>query len=485
MAQPDVSRAGRRPFGLRWRSSIWFITLVVGTGIATDLIIYSIVIPVLPFQLELKGYTGVSTLVGYLLFAYSGGLLISTPIIAWISERFSARQMPLIFGLLALTGSQIMLMEAPSYWVMALARVIQGISSSAVWIVGLALLCDTTPEHLIGQQLGLAMSGLSLGMLLGPPIGGALYSRFGFRAPFVFTIIITVVDLIGRLLLIERKDALKYGHDPAEVSAKVEEEHHRAHAIGKKSCLEVSLIAQPSEHEVTRELAPPPPTLVAPRLSNFKVVLKLARSSRALVSLMSTLIYGLVYTSQEPTLPLHLQQIWRLNSSKVGLVFIAAVVPTLFSSPIAGYFADRRGSEWITISCIVLTIPWWIVITIDGPLALFITAYALQNLFISGVLAPLTAELALVARTLQGVGYAHIYGAFNMAYGIGSTVGPVIGSQMYEHIKRGWMALNLLAVGLLAFAALSTFIYTGERPLLTRLISKIRSSSLEEVLYNR
>lgn len=48
--------------------------------------------------------------------------------------------MPLIFGLLALTGSQIMLMEAPSYWVMALARVIQGISSSAVWIVGLALL---------------------------------------------------------------------------------------------------------------------------------------------------------------------------------------------------------------------------------------------------------------------------------------------------------------------------------------------------------
>ena len=75
-------------------------------------------------------------------------------------------------------------------------------------------------------------------MLLGPPIGGALYSRFDFRAPFVFTIIITVVDLIGRLLLIERKDALKYGHDPAEVSAKVEEEHHRAHAIGKKSCLE-------------------------------------------------------------------------------------------------------------------------------------------------------------------------------------------------------------------------------------------------------
>lgn len=48
--------------------------------------------------------------------------------------------MPLVLGLLALTGSQIMLMLAPTYWVMALARVIQGVSSSMVWVVALALL---------------------------------------------------------------------------------------------------------------------------------------------------------------------------------------------------------------------------------------------------------------------------------------------------------------------------------------------------------
>lgn len=36
----------------------------------TDLLVYSIVIPVLPFQLEHLGYTKVSSLVGWLLFAY-------------------------------------------------------------------------------------------------------------------------------------------------------------------------------------------------------------------------------------------------------------------------------------------------------------------------------------------------------------------------------------------------------------------------------
>jgi hypothetical protein len=41
-------------------------------GVTTDLIVYSIVIPVFPFQLEKDGYSGVSALVGFLLFAYVG-----------------------------------------------------------------------------------------------------------------------------------------------------------------------------------------------------------------------------------------------------------------------------------------------------------------------------------------------------------------------------------------------------------------------------
>lgn len=41
-----------------------------------------------------------------------------------------------------------------------------------------------------------------------------MYARLGFRAPFVFAIAFAVVDLAGRLLVIERKDALEWGHDP-------------------------------------------------------------------------------------------------------------------------------------------------------------------------------------------------------------------------------------------------------------------------------
>lgn len=54
-----------------------------------------------------------------------------------------------------------------------------------------------------------------LSQLIGPPVGGALFDRFGIHGPCLFGIIVTAVDLIGRLLLIERKEALVWGFDPA------------------------------------------------------------------------------------------------------------------------------------------------------------------------------------------------------------------------------------------------------------------------------
>jgi predicted MFS family arabinose efflux permease len=57
-----------------------------------------------------------------------------------LTERYNTRRFPLIGGLVLLIGSQIMFMEAPNYPVMCIARILQGIGSTMVWVVGLALL---------------------------------------------------------------------------------------------------------------------------------------------------------------------------------------------------------------------------------------------------------------------------------------------------------------------------------------------------------
>ncbi|KAJ7356818.1 MFS general substrate transporter [Mycena albidolilacea] len=453
------------PFGLKWRCSYSFTTLIVGLGVATDLLVYSIIIPVMPFQLERLGYHSVSALTGWLLFAYSAGLVLCTIPIAMLSERYNTRRAPLIAGLVLLIGSQVMLMEAPNYPVMAVARVLQGVGSTMVWVVGLALLCDSTPEKFIGRQLGLAMSGMAIGFLAGPPVGGALYSRFGFRGPFICGIAISVFDLVGRLLIVERKDALKWGIDPAAApveGADVEAgggDAEKTSAGGSPDRTPTPLApAQGSEHDHTT-------------VSLVGVMARLCRSPRAGVAIAITFLYGIVYSTQEPTLPLHLQDVWGLNSSKVGLVYLAGVVPTFFSAPIAGWYSDTRGVEWLSVICIALALPWWVVMVVQRSLALFIVAYGLGSFFISGLISPIMAELAAVSRGIEGVGYGHVYGAFNLVYGI---VGPVVGGQMYAHLKAGWLAINLLAAGFLVLCLGLTFCYTGDDPLLAKLMRRLR-----------
>ncbi|KAL1749154.1 major facilitator superfamily domain-containing protein [Schizophyllum fasciatum] len=450
------------PIGLHWRCSSWFTTIVVGLGITTDLLVYSIIIPVLPFQLQELGYGGVSGLVGWLLFAYSAGLAAFTIPIAVLSERWGSRRWPLIVGLLILVGSQVMMMEAPNYWVMCIARVIQGFASSIVWVLGLALLCDCTPPSSVGRQLGFAMMGLALGSIVGPPVGGALYEKFGFRGPFIFGIGCSVADLVGRLVIIERKEAMRWGEVRADAPQGEEAEGVQASFTPAAATTADPVVRTPSNGSSH------PPR----QFSAMEVLHKLRRSPRAIATVFMTFVWGYVLPlspvgAQEPTMPLHLEDVWGLSSGKVGLIYLAGVIPTLFSSPFSGWYTDRRGAEWAISWSLLLGLPWWAIITVDAHLALFIVSYCFENLFVSGVVSPLTAELAAVARDIEGVGYAHVYGAFNLAYGIGSSV-------MYDHLSKGWTAVCLLALGLSVLSLTLAICYTGEKPLGSRFLGVLR-----------
>jgi MFS family permease len=64
---------------------------------------------------------------------------------------------------------------------------------------------------------------------------------------------------------------------------------------------------------------------------------------------------------------------------------------------------------------------------------------------------------------------AHVYGAFNLAYGIGSACGPLVGGQIYDHVKHGWSAVCFTAAGALALATVLAFCFTDAVSLLERM----------------
>jgi hypothetical protein len=59
-------------------------------------------------------------------------------------------------------------------------------------------------------QLGIVLTALTIGFLIGAPLGGVLNDKLGYRAPFIVGIITCCLDMVGRLLFIEKHEASRW-----------------------------------------------------------------------------------------------------------------------------------------------------------------------------------------------------------------------------------------------------------------------------------
>jgi len=61
------------------------------------------------------------------------------------------------------------------------------------------------------------------------------------------------------------------------------------------------------------------------------------------------------------------------------------------------------------------------------------------------------------------------------------TVGPIIGSQLFEHATHGWTAIMCLTTGLIGLAATMSFVGAGSDPLARRLLRVCRGITASTV----
>lgn len=146
-----------QPPGLKWRSNTIFILATVAIGLFTDLFLYGLVVPVLPFLLQ--GRIGVpedqvQTYTSALLAVYAGSSVIASPIAGWFADSVATRQAPFLFALATLTVATIVLFLGETIPVLVVARILQGISSGFVWTVGLALCIETVGPENLGKAIG-------------------------------------------------------------------------------------------------------------------------------------------------------------------------------------------------------------------------------------------------------------------------------------------------------------------------------------------
>jgi MFS family permease len=152
--QRDYSKP---PNGLKWRSNTLFIICTVGVGIFTDLFLYGLIVPVMPFMLQDR--VGVPRYevqddVSMLLAVYAGASVVCSPIAGVLADRTSSRQMPFLLGLTALIFATLLFAVGQSLAVLTIARILQGISGAVVWTIGLALCLETVGPDRLGTVIG-------------------------------------------------------------------------------------------------------------------------------------------------------------------------------------------------------------------------------------------------------------------------------------------------------------------------------------------
>jgi MFS family permease len=437
------------PVLLELRSHKAFILTVVCFAIFTDIFLYSIIIPVLPFALENRmgiSSSHVQYWTSILLAIYGAALIFGSIFFGWLADWTTSRQLPLILGLVALGASTVFLCVAKSIALFAVGRVLQGISSAVIWSVGCALLVDTVGKGEVGQAMGYVGLAMSLATLMGPLLGGVVYAHGGYYSVFAMAFGIVAMDIVLRLIMIEKKRAILYLED----SPFDEEE-------------------DVPETETTQQSKMPP-------------MITLLSSLRLDAALFTMLITALVMGAFEATIPLRTNTIWGWNSESSGVLFLAGAVPS-FISPLIGYFSERLGGRWFAVFGLLgFMMPALVLLRfVDHndlrQKVLLAALIALVGAGLASVLTPCMTDGAMMVaereRKHPGVfgkrgAYAQLYALFNMAWAAGALAGPLWGGFVLE--KAGWSTMGWslgLACGVTSIIAVSHAVSSGLEPELT------------------
>jgi len=526
-ARKDVTSSP--PYLLLLRSSKTFILVTICIAVFTDIFLYGIIVPVIPFALASRAsvpQSSVQSYVSILLAVYGAALLVASPLAGWYADRSSSRRLPLLIGLLALAGSTVILCLARTIALLVLGRILQGISAAIVWTVGQALLVDTVGQKDIGQILGYVSISMSVGILLAPLLGGVVYERAGYYPVFYMAFGLIALDILLRMVLIEKKIARQWLKDevpdseaassPEELSRDAEklgtvtgsheqgsqrDEKLEEDKLGLSTTGAIGWGTTPGEvslenfeqvaasggrnsddRKIPEAQTTPTPTR---KRTKWPPVLTLLKSRRLLTALWGWIVQGSQMTAFDSVIPLYVQRTFGWNSTGAGLIFLAIMIPG-FAAPLVGWASDKYGPRWLTVTGFMLAVPFWVLlrlVTHDslGQKVLLCALLFLIGITLTLVNAPLMAEITYVveAKEREDPGrfgpsgaYAQAYGLFVTAFAAGSLIGPLWSGYVVESAGWGTMAWSLGLFGV--SGAIPCLIWTGG------LITEVNAKSGEE-----
>ncbi len=156
--------------------------------------------PVLPSLLRQLGHTtSIAALYGTLMAAYAAMQFLFSPLLGAFSDRYGRRPV-LLCSLVGAAIDYLVTAAAPSVGILALGRILAGISGANVAVAS-SCVVDLTPPESRAKRFGQLGAVMGLGLVAGPLLGGLL-GTVSPRAPFLLAAVLNAANVLGVLLLL-------------------------------------------------------------------------------------------------------------------------------------------------------------------------------------------------------------------------------------------------------------------------------------------
>ena len=332
----------------------------------TDMLVYGILIPLLPLMpaVERAG----SSATGLLFAAYAAMMIAATPLAGRLVDRRGPRG-PLLVALLGLAAACLLFAVGGPYWLLLVSRLLQGAVAGLGWVASLALIAAAIPLERRGACLGLAMSMVSVGTLVGPPLAGWLARDHGHAAPFVLAAAVLVVDGVLRIIFV--RPTPPQTDDPA-------------------TALDVLRVR-----------------------GSWSVVVLIALGSA-------------ITSAIEPVLPVRLAVGLGLDTAGIGLLFTLLVVIGAGLNPMVGAALSRVSPRLLALGGAALAAAGLVLVGTGSRLPVVIAGIACLGAAIAFLVAPASTLISVQGARTTPPALGGAYSLYNLAYAAGLTAGPAL-----------------------------------------------------------
>ncbi|XP_059063010.1 synaptic vesicular amine transporter [Achroia grisella] len=319
--------------------------------------------------------------------------LLANPFVGPLTHKIGY-SVPMFSGFILMFLSTLIFAFGRSYSVLFVARALQGIGSSCSSVSGMGMLAERYPDDKErGNAMGIALGGLALGVLIGPPFGGLMYEFVGKTAPFLMLSALALGDGLLQLMI-----------------------------------LQPGVVRQESEPPSLRQLVTDPYIIVAAGAITFANV-------------------GIAML--EPSLPIWMADTMEARRWQQGVAFLPASICYLIGTNLFGPLGHKMGRWLAACSGLVIIGLCLILIPMARKLEHLIIPNAGLGFAIGMVDSSMMPELGFLVDIRHAAVYGSVYAIGDTAFCLGYAVGPAFSGTLVNSIGFEWM---LVIIAILNFA---------------------------------